>query len=129
MTGIIAGLVQLFFAWRILVLTTNVCLCGIVVLLALLGTAGGIATAAECGIISQFVQFQRFQDAVTIWLASECSCDLVITFFLVRHLFRRQKTGFKRSDDVVDRIIRSEHILSMALILSGNSIQSPSKQA
>ncbi|PBK66346.1 hypothetical protein ARMSODRAFT_1021542 [Armillaria solidipes] len=110
MTGIISGLVQLFFAWRIFVLTSNLCLCGIVVLLALLGTAGGIATAAESGITTQFLQFQRFQvDAVTIWLASDCLCDIVITFLLVRHLYDRQgqKTGFKRSDDLVDKIIRT----------------------
>ncbi|PBK84706.1 hypothetical protein ARMGADRAFT_1169928 [Armillaria gallica] len=108
MTGIISGFVQLFFAWRIFVLTSNVCLCGIVVLLALLGTAGGIATAAECGITSQFLEFQRFQDVVTIWLASDCLCDIVITFLLVHHLHDRrgQKTGFKRSDDLIDKIIR-----------------------
>ncbi|KAK0469040.1 uncharacterized protein EV420DRAFT_1633476 [Desarmillaria tabescens] len=85
MTGIIAGLVQLFFAWRILVLTSNVYLCGIVVLLALLGIAGGLATAAECGIISQSVQFQRYRDVVTIWLGSARSCDVVITFLLGKH--------------------------------------------
>ncbi len=84
MKGIISGFVQLFFAWRIFVLTSNVCLCGIVVLLALLGTgnlsspvicysnlgmiAGGIATAAECGITSQFLQFQRFQVRRIIFL-------------------------------------------------------------
>ncbi|KAK0498735.1 hypothetical protein EDD18DRAFT_49162 [Armillaria luteobubalina] len=123
MKGIISGLVQLFFAWRIFVLTSSACLCGIVVLLALFGTAGGIATAAECGITSQFVQFQKFQDVVTIWLVSDCLCDIIITFLLVRHLVsilysctrvnikthkeqRGQKTGFKRSDDLIDKIIR-----------------------
>ncbi|KAK0221029.1 hypothetical protein EDD85DRAFT_1028567 [Armillaria nabsnona] len=47
-------------------------------------------------------------DVVTIWLASDCLCDIVITFLLVRHLHDRrgQKTGFKRSDDLVDKIIR-----------------------
>ncbi|KAK0194374.1 hypothetical protein F5146DRAFT_998774 [Armillaria mellea] len=51
--------------------------------------AGGIATAAECGITPQFVQFQKFQDVVTICYDR-----------------RGQKTGFKRSDDLVNKIIR-----------------------
>ncbi|KAF9033288.1 hypothetical protein BDZ89DRAFT_1063024 [Hymenopellis radicata] len=105
LTGIIAAAVQLFFAWRVKVLTSNWSLTTIVCLLALTGAVGGIVTAVEIKTTPSFVDFQKFQTVVIIWLVASCLGDLAITCILVWYL-RKHKTGFQGSDELVDRIIR-----------------------
>ncbi|KAF8968898.1 hypothetical protein BDZ97DRAFT_1654336 [Flammula alnicola] len=104
-TGIIASLVQFFFAWRVKVLTRNWPLAAIVFLGSLSGAAGAIATSFEVGRIPQFTDFRKFQGVVIMWLASESITDIIITTILVWFL-KRHKTGFQQSDYIVDRIIR-----------------------
>ncbi|KAH9933211.1 uncharacterized protein BXZ73DRAFT_101173 [Epithele typhae] len=99
MTAIIGSLVQLFFAWRVKVLTNNTL--AVVVITGFGGTGTTIATR----MIPEFVQFQRFKVIVIIWLVSSAMADCLITFVLVRYL-RGHKTGFGQTDDFVDKIIR-----------------------
>ncbi|KAJ3893765.1 hypothetical protein GG344DRAFT_42599 [Lentinula edodes] len=103
--ALIAGTVQLFFAWRVKVLTTNWWMVLIVVIASLTGLIGGLITTYEVGVTPHFVNFRHFKWSVIMWLAGECSADLVITSVLVWHL-RKHKTGFQASDELVDRIIR-----------------------
>ncbi|PBK63495.1 hypothetical protein ARMSODRAFT_942278 [Armillaria solidipes] len=105
LTGIIAGMVQLFFAWRVKVLTNNLWLVGIVAVCALAGTGAAIATSFEVGNTPEFVKFQDFKVVVIIWLAAECISDILISGILVWQL-KRRKTGFQSTDELVDRIIR-----------------------
>ncbi|THV03814.1 hypothetical protein K435DRAFT_851419 [Dendrothele bispora CBS 962.96] len=101
LTGIIAGMVQLFFAWRVKVLTNNHWIVAVIVSAALAGLLGGVITAFEVGLIPEFVNFQEFKWSVILWLVAECFGDLVITTVLRTH-----KTGFQASDELIDRIIR-----------------------
>ncbi|KAL0580660.1 hypothetical protein V5O48_001390 [Marasmius crinis-equi] len=105
MTAIIAILVQGFFAWRIKVLTGNNWLVSTVLLSSLAGFLGGVITSFEVGRTPEFVNFRDFKWAVIMWLVGACCSDILITVILVWHL-RSHKTGFRASDDVVDRIIR-----------------------
>ncbi|EPQ53462.1 hypothetical protein GLOTRDRAFT_139698 [Gloeophyllum trabeum ATCC 11539] len=105
MTGIIACLVQFFFAWRIKILTGSWLLVVAVVVAALGGGLGGVGTAIAVGIIPQFAKFQEFQAIVIVWLISNAVCDVLITTALTWHL-RRHKTGFPATDDIVNKIIR-----------------------
>jgi len=105
LTAIIASSVQLFFAWRIRLLTKNWALVALVVVTALTSGICGILTAFEVGRTPDFVDFRNFKGVVATWLASTVVCDAFITFILV-HTLRKRKTGFQRSDMMVDRIIR-----------------------
>lgn len=105
LTGIIACVVQLFFAWRIRVLTHNWLCVGLVFICAISGGVAGIVTAYETGTVPNFVDFRHFKAVVIIWLAAESVGDLLITSILVWYL-RKHKTGFKSSDLMIDRIIR-----------------------
>ncbi|KAF9491449.1 hypothetical protein BDN71DRAFT_1452894 [Pleurotus eryngii] len=105
LTGIIAAIVQLFFSWRIKVLTSNNGIFVVVVVCALVGLAGALFTAVEVTKSVSFEEFRRFKWAVIVWLCSEAFGDLVITGTLVTFL-RNHKTGFPSSDKLVDRIIR-----------------------
>lgn len=105
LTGLIAAAVQLFFAWRIKILTKSWILCGLVGVVALLGGVSGIWTAIEVGKVPTFTDFQNFKVTVILWLAAEVFGDIVITTILVLYL-RKHRTGFSGSDLVIDRIIR-----------------------
>lgn len=105
LTAIMAGGVQLFFAWRVKVLTSSWISTTSVCVTALLAVAGGIATAAEANAQEAVTDFQKFKVTVIIWLVSSCICDFLITGALVWYL-RGHKTGFEQSDELMDRIIR-----------------------
>ncbi|KAF7325826.1 hypothetical protein MKEN_00433300 [Mycena kentingensis (nom. inval.)] len=105
MTGIIAASVQLFYAWRIKVLTGNMWLTGTVAILALIGLASAIGTTVEVHLMPHFVDFIKFKSVVIIWLLAACIADIVITGILVFHL-KSHKSGIEGSDVLVDRIIR-----------------------
>lgn len=104
-TGVIAALVQLFFAWRVASLTKNWILSSVVFLGAITGGICGIITACDVVKTPQFTEFQSFKIVVIIWLVVASLVDVIITSTLVWFL-RKHKTGFKQSDLIVDRIIR-----------------------
>ncbi|PPR05746.1 hypothetical protein CVT24_006692 [Panaeolus cyanescens] len=124
LTGMIASAVQLFFAWRVYVLTKTWIYAFIIFALAMAGggkcyvstsdcflsitqyIVAAIITAVEVGRTPTFTEFQRFQATVSVWLAAEAVGDVVITTILCTYRIRKHKSGFKRSDLMVDRIIR-----------------------
>ncbi|KAK0460279.1 uncharacterized protein EV420DRAFT_1536030, partial [Desarmillaria tabescens] len=109
LTAIMAGAVQLFFAWRVKVLTSTWVSAPLRIFFGLIITlllAGGIATAAEANAQEAVTDFQKFKVTVIIWLVSSCVCDFLITGALVWYLYRGHKTGFEQSDELMDRIIR-----------------------
>ncbi|EKM51209.1 uncharacterized protein PHACADRAFT_213079 [Phanerochaete carnosa HHB-10118-sp] len=105
MVGIIATLVQLFFAWRLKVLTNNWWITGLVVLTAIASCCGGLGTAIAIHFVKQYKNFYKFDSIVAVWLASMAVCDTVIAIAMTWRL-KRHKTGFQQTDDVVNKIIR-----------------------
>ncbi|KAJ2931969.1 hypothetical protein H1R20_g5115, partial [Candolleomyces eurysporus] len=123
LTGIIATVVQLFFAWRVRVLTKNWFLVSLVVVLAISGAVGAIVTAFEVGKTPNFVDFRKFKvrshpnalDSTCFLLVETGRGHLVagfgksgryLDYNYLGLILRRYKTGFKNSDLIVDRIIR-----------------------
>ncbi|KIM55389.1 hypothetical protein SCLCIDRAFT_1221229 [Scleroderma citrinum Foug A] len=105
MTGFISGSVQLFFAWRIYVLTKNRLVVSAVVLLSVASFLGSVGTTVGTLMTPAFVQFQKFEVIVIIWLACAACADVIIATALVLHL-RSHKSGIPATDDVIDRVIR-----------------------
>ncbi|KAF9019335.1 hypothetical protein BDZ89DRAFT_1164717 [Hymenopellis radicata] len=106
-TGMISLSVQLFFAWRIKIISNGkTWLVALVVVPAFLSLAGSIASAAQAMAVGAFVRLKepQIKAAVILWLGAAAVADMLIAVILVWHL-RKQKTGF--SDELVDRIIRS----------------------
>ncbi|KAI0337224.1 hypothetical protein BDW22DRAFT_1364391 [Trametopsis cervina] len=105
MTGTLATIVQLFFAWRIMRLTNNFWVTTLIVITALTSAVGGVGTAISIHFTKEFAHFQDFKVIVIVWLIGAAICDLSITIMLTTHL-RRHKTGFSRTDSVLNKIIR-----------------------
>ncbi|KAJ4499195.1 hypothetical protein C8R41DRAFT_864334 [Lentinula lateritia] len=107
LVGIIGGLVQSFYGWRVQILLGNWFVTLIIFVGALANTLMGIATAIGADIVKAFSEFQRFQVVVIIWAVTAMAADLIIMATLVLHL-RHFKTGiYKGTDNQIDRIIRS----------------------
>ncbi|KAF8158462.1 hypothetical protein B0H34DRAFT_859225 [Crassisporium funariophilum] len=112
-TGLIASSVQLFFAWRVRVLTKTWVYPAVIGSFAIAGGVSSIVCAYEITRTPRFVDFQNFKAVVIVWLAAEALGDVIITALLVWYLVRAQRpfsmlmaNGFQRSDMMVDRIIR-----------------------
>ncbi|KAF7318899.1 hypothetical protein HMN09_00225700 [Mycena chlorophos] len=104
-TAIIAVAVQLFYAWRVKVLTGNLWLVAAVVGSAFVAFSGGIGTSVEVHLHPYFINFISFKSVVITWLVGSAVADVIITSILVVHL-KSHKTGLAGSDLLVDRIIR-----------------------
>jgi len=105
MTVIIAMMVQMFFAWRVKVLTGSMLVVCFIVLCSIGQFCGGLGMSIAIGMIPQYSQFRRFEAIVIVWLACAVLADVAITISLVWRL-RSEKTGFPATDDVVNKIIR-----------------------
>ncbi|PCH39978.1 hypothetical protein WOLCODRAFT_150029 [Wolfiporia cocos MD-104 SS10] len=105
MTAIIALLVQMFFAWRVKILTGSVPATCFIMFCSFCQWCGGLGTSIAVGMFPEFTHFQRFEVIVIIWLAFSAVADSAITAALVWHL-RKHKTGFSQTDDIVNKIIR-----------------------
>ncbi|THU86177.1 hypothetical protein K435DRAFT_923564 [Dendrothele bispora CBS 962.96] len=105
MTGIIAAYVQLFFVWRIKVLTGNYFTALATLIPALAGLVGSIVSSVMIKTFPLYSEFIKFKAWVIVWLIGETVADLMITSVLVAYL--RHKTGFRGSGELIDRIIRS----------------------
>ncbi|KAH6909976.1 hypothetical protein BKA70DRAFT_1057668, partial [Coprinopsis sp. MPI-PUGE-AT-0042] len=109
-TTIIGLSVQLFFAWRIRILTqqwwrVSWILVGVVCATSVTSAVAGLVTSWNVSRYPRFDQFQKTRNVVSTWLASSAACDALITASLVTAL-KTHKTGSRRSDFIVDRIIR-----------------------
>ncbi|VDC07062.1 unnamed protein product [Peniophora sp. CBMAI 1063] len=104
-TGIIGGVVQVFFGWRVKVLTGSNIAAAIIWFFGVVQCLAGIGTGIAVIIVPEFLHFQSFTPITCVWLAGSAVCDVSITLMLVFYL-RKHKTGYQYTDDIVDRIIR-----------------------
>ncbi|KAF8195379.1 hypothetical protein BJ912DRAFT_956747 [Pholiota molesta] len=104
-TGVIVTMVQSFFAWRIFVLTKSYIFPLLILATAATGAISAILTPIKVSQEPQFTALIKAKVQISIWLSSEVLGDMLITVILVVYL-SKHKTGFQRSDMLVDRIIR-----------------------
>ncbi|KAG6823253.1 hypothetical protein H0H92_010855, partial [Tricholoma furcatifolium] len=105
LTGMIGGLVQAFFAWRIKILTKNTFIALVVLLCAVLSFFMGLATAIAVVKVPEFAQFKKFSVVVIIWMVASAVGDLIITYSLVSYL-SRHRSSFAKTDTRINRISR-----------------------
>ncbi|KAI0055577.1 hypothetical protein BV25DRAFT_1865755 [Artomyces pyxidatus] len=103
LTSITGTVVQLFFAWRVKVITRSNAAVAILIVGSVISCLGGIATSIAIGMVPMWLEFQKFEIPVIVWLTVSALVDSGITVILVWHL-RKHKRGF-RSDELLDKII------------------------
>ncbi|KIY62497.1 hypothetical protein CYLTODRAFT_174195 [Cylindrobasidium torrendii FP15055 ss-10] len=105
MTGIIAGAVQLFFSWRVKLLTHNIFIGIVLALGSLTSTGASLYIAYLISIPENSMPLASFKSVACVWMATASIVDVTITTSLVMYL-RNHKTGIAETDMIVDRIIR-----------------------
>ncbi|PBK95808.1 hypothetical protein ARMGADRAFT_1010721 [Armillaria gallica] len=119
LTGVMTGMVQVFFAWKIWVLTKNYFYVGAILICALTSSAGGMATSiAGIPIVDSAdwneLRIKLFKFSL-VWLAPATLGDLIITFVITICL-QRAKGSIRRTNRVLNRIIRRLLTAIVALI-------------
>jgi len=97
--------VQMFTAWRIMVITRKKLPAFIICAFSITSFAFAIYTAAVITIVRLFSKKDATIKPATVWFIAGACADLLITGTLYFSLSRR-KTGFKSTDQIINRIIR-----------------------
>jgi len=105
MTGICAMMVQMFFAWRIKVLTNNIPLVCLVVFSSIVMGCGALGTSIAIHKIPAWEDFHQFKAIVIVWLVGAIVTDTLITASLVLRL-KQHDNGFPGTTDRLNKIIR-----------------------
>ncbi|KAL4268951.1 hypothetical protein AB1N83_002389 [Pleurotus pulmonarius] len=100
--------VQLFYAWRILVLTHNHWIVGFVVFSSIVGGLSGISVGVAVRFVPAYADFQKFEPAVIAWSCALILADVTIAVTLARWLTtqHKHKSRIPNTTQTVDRIIR-----------------------
>lgn len=97
--------IQLFFAWRVKVLTRSYLLATIIIIFAITSFAGGVWTTYKTAMVRLFIHKNLLEPPALVWLLGSCVADIFITTVLVISLAKR-RTGIGATDDVISKIIR-----------------------
>jgi len=104
-TALAAFVTQCFLGHRVLVLTKSTPLVALIGILSFLGLFFGFYAGIYSGILDSVAKFGPLGPYVTCWLSFQTSSDLIITASLAIAL-SRARTGFRRTDTIINRIIR-----------------------
>ncbi|KAJ7633643.1 hypothetical protein DFH06DRAFT_1139977 [Mycena polygramma] len=105
-TAVLAILNQAFQSWRIYAFTKNKILTGFL-LVSVVATCGmGLAAAIQSWMFSELAKVAALQPIVEANLAFQTALDVIIAGLLT-WIFSKSKTSFKRTDKVLNRLIRT----------------------
>ncbi|KAK7052958.1 hypothetical protein VNI00_004278 [Paramarasmius palmivorus] len=104
--GLVAFCVQVYFAYRIHLLSRSKALAGVVLFMALTQFAGATAAGILAKIANSFALLrERCFIAGCIWLGGSAAVDITIAVSMT-YILSRYDTGFQETQDLVKRLIR-----------------------
>ncbi|ESK90964.1 hypothetical protein Moror_16362 [Moniliophthora roreri MCA 2997] len=104
-TAVAALIAQVFLCHRVLILTKNTVLTGLIGLLSVIGCAFGITAGIKSGIIKEVAKFGPLAPFVISKLSFQTAADIMITAVLTVVL-SRSRTGFRATDNIINKLIR-----------------------
>ncbi|QRV79274.1 hypothetical protein RhiJN_07289 [Ceratobasidium sp. AG-Ba] len=105
LSGIVSATVQLFFAWRIWVLSKSIPLAGLIVSIAVAQGLCAMYSGIKFAILNDITKIASLFPSATVWLGGSALCDFIITISMVTFL-ARASTGFSQTDTVITKLIR-----------------------
>ncbi|KAF9558402.1 hypothetical protein CPC08DRAFT_692169 [Agrocybe pediades] len=107
--GLVSGIVQLFYSWRIWVLAPTKVMRGLAILISLIAVSQG-ATAIVTSIVIQFDKTQQrlleLHPAFEYWLAGSFTVDILISAAMLYILYTaKSRTPWSRTDNLFNRLI------------------------
>jgi len=106
--AIIACAGQIFFAWRIWIISRSLVIPIVIAVVTTFQLGAGLWTGVEINRAGRFsaLQYDYFKQPVA-WLSATAACDLIIVASTCYYLLKSRDRGFKRSTDrMVSRIIK-----------------------
>ncbi|KAJ6611005.1 hypothetical protein B0H10DRAFT_379785 [Mycena sp. CBHHK59/15] len=108
LNGILSGMAQSFYIWRIWSLTHKLWLPMIIGCIMLVQVVAvfyfGIVVSIEGRVVERLL---ALSPEITLWLTGSATCDILITISLVFILGRRKRhTKFQRTTSTINRLIR-----------------------
>ncbi|KAF5324081.1 hypothetical protein D9619_011225 [Psilocybe cf. subviscida] len=97
--------IQLFFAWRIKLLSKSNFLALVISAFSILSMVGGTWTTVMIIKLKLFALKPKLHWPALVWFLAACVSDILITVVLALSLSKR-KTGFVATDDAISKIIR-----------------------
>jgi len=104
-TSVTAIFTQFFLGHRVYKLTQSKPIVGLIGLFSVIGFVFGVYAGVRSGIIKQVANFAPLNPFVICWLGFQTGADLLITFVL-SFVLVRSRTGFRKTDTVINRLIR-----------------------
>ncbi|KAF7343446.1 MFS domain-containing protein [Mycena venus] len=98
--------VQFFYAWRIWIIMRNYFAPVLICMASLSSLVGAVWTAIIVNQVKSYSNKAKVDHTALVWSCSAAVADIIITTSLIWSL-RMKKTGIKRTDDVIDRILRT----------------------
>ncbi|KAJ7891243.1 hypothetical protein B0H14DRAFT_3126352 [Mycena olivaceomarginata] len=99
---------QIFFAWRIYILSRSLVIPSVIAVLTTFQLGAGLWTGVTISRAGRFslLQYDHFKQPVA-WLSVTAACDLIIVASTCFYLLKSRNQGFQRSTDrMVSRIIK-----------------------
>lgn len=104
-TALAAVMTQTFLGYRIYRLCRSKMIYGLILVIAIPACVLGIITGVRALIIQVLAGLPVLNNIIIGWLAMQVGCDFLITGILI-FLLWRSKTGFRKTDSVVNRLMR-----------------------
>ncbi|PFH47147.1 hypothetical protein AMATHDRAFT_50523 [Amanita thiersii Skay4041] len=106
MTGAISAITQIFYAWRIWILSHRPYIPIVITLLALVQGGAGIWSGVNAKLIGIFSQIQTRNGTSTIvWLVGTAVCDVLIAVCMIYYL-SKSRAGFRATNELLVKLIR-----------------------
>ncbi|KAK0459327.1 uncharacterized protein EV420DRAFT_1333741, partial [Desarmillaria tabescens] len=107
MSGTVACVVQVFYAYRIFILSKSRIVPIFVICVSLTSSVGAIITGVYCFQAGSLINLSssKVSIAVGIWCGASALCDIIIAVCMTYYLMR-SKTGFRRTRILVTKLIR-----------------------
>ncbi|KAF8916416.1 hypothetical protein CPB85DRAFT_283467 [Mucidula mucida] len=103
--SVISCAVQIFFAWQIRQLSKSNWMSGVIVLIALAHASTGIVSGIKVRVLGSLSKLGTTTGLVTFTHVGEAATDVIIAGAMTFFLFR-MKSGFRRTDTQITKIIR-----------------------
>jgi len=104
-TSVAAIFTQFFLGHRVFKLTKSFVIVGVIGVFSVLGFVFGVYSGVRSGVIKEVKNFSPLNPFVICWLGFQTVADLLITAVL-SFVLARSRTGFRKTDTVVNRLIR-----------------------
>ncbi|KAF9018249.1 hypothetical protein BDZ89DRAFT_1117271 [Hymenopellis radicata] len=107
LTSILSLFAQLFFTWRILILSKAIWMPTVVLLVSIVQCVGGIWTGAKAHQLNDYMNSQQqLFAAVSVWLGGAATADLIIAGSLLFYLHQSQTDDLASASPMYVKVLR-----------------------